>query len=976
MQKAFSILLFMLLLGVPIFAQPVSNDQIKTLIQSYKSDIRGPYKEIRWFCPDGSTVPAKERCAELGGVQRAVYKNAVTDLGISNHIFFGQILASTPFLLFWDADFQQSRLKQYQIEKYLRSIDNGWILQKAQYYRGAFQAEDEERWGIGFFKWMLSNDTLLQKHYFLIRQAARDIPHGEDNNLKQRIRSNSKLISESYAPFTNARIKIHGQPDASDLEMVQAFKSNNATKMSVEDQAKLQELITDLKTLYKAFDIASLSVQMQKMSKQSELYRALLSFQNQYNEQDDASKKTASISSLLLELRSSITTLASPEERLAAIDISILLEDLLFQIQTAYHSSTIKDMGINLYQMGKAAAGCGYLELWEWEQLSGRLTMPSNGKMDLVMLTSFMEASRNIVEWGTGMYMACYDDVVTQFNAFEDKSAGFVDDKIRSSLLLLVGQSVNQLGDQIAVQYPVNHQIMGLKDKNSVRGINPGIAKGELVVMAAPTEHMVFDKNKIYIFHKPPSDLKPVAGIATVTEGNLVSHVQLLARSLGIPNAVLSLQNLEALKQYSGQQVFYAVSSKGIVVLKPATEMTSPEKALFELKKRAETKIKVPVEKIKLSYNTVLNLREVNATFSGEVCGPKAANMGQLKQMFPNHVVEGLVLPFGIFKAHLDQKMPNADISYWQHLNFQFEHAAQMKQDGKSEAEIETFMLSELDKFRKAIVQIKLSDAFIADLNAMFKSVFGVEMGNIPVFLRSDTNMEDLKDFSGAGLNLTLFNVVSADAILQGIREVWASPYTERSYKWRQRYLLNPENVFPSILIIPSVDVDYSGVVVTKGVHSGSANEITIAFSRGAGGAVDGQVAETYVLKPNNKAVLISPAREPDYKTLPVSGGTKKEYSTFEKPILNAENMAQIREIVATVKNTFPSEATVNSPIPYDLEMGFKNNKLWLFQVRPFVENKHAAGSSYLESLNASLNQFKWIDINQALFLTSPESGK
>jgi len=31
--------------------------------------------------------------------------------------------------------------------------------------------------------------------------------------------------------------------------------------------------------------------------------------------------------------------------------------------------------------------------------------------------------------------------------------------------------------------------------------------------------------NKIYIFEKPPSDLKPVARIMTISEGNLVSHV-------------------------------------------------------------------------------------------------------------------------------------------------------------------------------------------------------------------------------------------------------------------------------------------------------------------------------------------------------------------------------------------------------------------------------------------------------------------
>ena len=83
------------------------------------------------------------------------------------------------------------------------------------------------------------------------------------------------------------------------------------------------------------------------------------------------------------------------------------------------------------------------------------------------------------------------------------------------------------------------------------------------------------------------------------------------------------------------------------------------------------------------------------------------------------------------------------------------------------------------------------------------------------------------------------------ESILQGIRDVWASPYTERSYKWRQLYLLNPENVFPSILIIPSVDVDYSGVMVTRGISNQEADDLTVAFSRGAGGAVDGQAAES-----------------------------------------------------------------------------------------------------------------------------------
>ena len=171
-----------------------------------------------------------------------------------------------------------------------------------------------------------------------------------------------------------------------------------------------------------------------------------------------------------------------------------------------------------------------------------------------------------------------------------------------------------------------------------------------MVVIDGSPEGIEVSSNKIYIFQKPPSDLKPVGGIATVAEGNLVSHVQLLARNLGIPNAALSDDNLQNLKKFNGQKVFYAVSNKGNVIMKLEKDMTAEEKALFSKTARNEAKIAVPVEQIRLDVNSILNMRKVDAKDSGKLCGPKAANLGQLKKMFPEKVVEGVVIPFGIFK--------------------------------------------------------------------------------------------------------------------------------------------------------------------------------------------------------------------------------------------------------------------------------------------------------------------------------------
>ena len=168
--------------------------------------------------------------------------------------------------------------------------------------------------------------------------------------------------------------------------------------------------------------------------------------------------------------------------------------------------------------------------------------------------------------------------------------------------------------------------------------------------------------------------------------------------------------------------------------------------------------------------------------------------------------------------------------------------------------------------------------------------------------------------------------------------------------------MLNPENVFPSILIIPSVNVDCSGVLITKGINNGQDEDLTVAFSRGVGGAVDGQAAESYLVKKDRSRILLSPAREIYATNLPVSGGTKKTLMTFEKPILSSDNIAQISSFSETIKQTIGTETKSDYKGSYDMEIGFKDDKLWLFQIRPFVENKKALSSDYLISITPKLD--------------------
>ena len=616
---------------------------------------------------------------------------------------------------------------------------------------------------------------------------------------------------------------------------------------------------------------------------------------------------------------------------------------------------------INL--LGCATVGTGLVEDWEYQTVDNKLASVGGNEATLKELNQFLEVSRSLVQWSTAYVKSIYGETVETYTEFEPKAHGFIDDRVRSTVALPLGDAVGKLGSFLSENSSATNKVFNIPQQSNITGLNPGYAKGKLYVIEGNQNDVEVSRDNIYVFQRPPSDLKPVAGILTVSEGNLVSHVQLLARNLGVPNAALSDGNLMSLKQYDGKEIFYAVSDKGTVLMKLAADMSSNEKELFTDKVTKRNVITVPTDNIKLEQTTILNLREVDADDSGKLCGPKAANLGQLKSLFPDHVVEGFVIPFGIFRDHMDKTMPGESVSYWSFLNTTFKNARDMKSSGATESEIETYQLKQLEKLRDGIMKLDFKESFKEDLKSNFKTVFNSNIGTVPVFLRSDTNMEDLKEFTGAGLNLTLFNVADEEKIYEGIKKVWASPYTERSFKWRQQYLLNPENVFPSILVIPSVDVDYSGVMITQGINSGNKEDLTVAFSRGAGGAVDGQSAETRLVTAGD-ATLLSPARDPDYNGLPKSGGTSKLYTTFENPILNEGNIEDLREIAEEIREKMPKAWNNDYKGAYDVELGFKDNKLWLFQIRPFVENSNAKSSEYLNSIAPKIDYSKEIKLS------------
>ena len=965
MKRVYLLLVACCLLA-PLFAQQEMDvDKVKEKIAEYRELIRGPYSSINWFCDNGEMRDSKDPCPDGKGIQRARYRPDLLDWYKRYHFYPAQILAGTDEREFWDSNDDNARIKHYQIDHFLRRNDNGWILEKAQFYRGAFQAEDEQEWGRDFLIWLLSQKEEVADNFLLIRQAVQTLPHQEETPGTFQMRAISKVISDAYPRFMDLRVKIHGKPEARDLAAVRKFKQEHDENLSAKQKTQFDELIEVMDGYYSRNAFEELAELNKTLPEGSELRQKTAEYIRYFYQDSKDLALLSATSDLLRDIRDGVLELSRGSQRLTAMDMSLLLEDILFRNASLGSEISGLEAMDRICYLEQATYATGFLAPWEYlAYQQNQWSLPDSGSMRLGRLLFSTEQSRRLLEWATNSVRVVYGDEVAMFASVAPMANGFVDDVVRSSILLPLGEHIELLSAYAAQKANLKNEISVVSNPSTMRGLNPGYAKGILEVMERATEDLVIDAKKIYVFDHPPADLKPVAGIATVSEGNMVSHVQLLARNLGIPNAVLSADNLQDLQKLAGQEVFYAVSPKGTIILKPAKKMTDEEKSLFTAQERKEEKVTVPLDKMDLSTRRVINLRELDAEDSGRWCGPKAANLGQLKKLFPDNVVEGLVIPFGIFREHMDQKMPGKDISYWAFLQQGFARAEEARKSGQSEAQIEAGLLDHLAQLREAIAEIPFLPSFKQSFQDSFAQILGQPLGEVPVFLRSDTNMEDLKDFTGAGLNKTLFNVRDPQEIWQGIREVWLSPYTERSFKWRQRYLLNPENVYPSLLVIPGVNVDYSGVVITQNVTTGARNEVTAAFSRGVGGAVDGQRAETYTIFNQGTYALVSPAREPKYLYLPAEGGTARGSDAAQLPLLNDYNLKKIRELATFVDSNYPGST---GEITYDMEMGFKDDHLWLFQVRPFVENKAAAASLYLQSINPVFDPWEDIDLTASI---------
>ena len=179
--------------------------------------------------------------------------------------------------------------------------------------------------------------------------------------------------------------------------------------------------------------------------------------------------------------------------------------------------------------------------------------------------------------------------------------------------------------------------------------LNVAKGLGRIHIVRKIDEHVEIGSNEILVLEEVPIHLPPVAGIITTKPSTPLSHINLLAKGWGIPNAYIKNAH-ELFKQYDGWWVEFDAGRDKYSIKRADLS------AIDEYQKRLRERLDVMKPRYDLSVKRLASLREQRRT-SGIAYGAKSANLGELiNARLPGFTVPpGFTIPFFYFDQFLKE---------------------------------------------------------------------------------------------------------------------------------------------------------------------------------------------------------------------------------------------------------------------------------------------------------------------------------
>ncbi|MFC6725869.1 PEP/pyruvate-binding domain-containing protein, partial [Halobium palmae] len=311
----------------------------------------------------------------------------------------------------------------------------------------------------------------------------------------------------------------------------------------------------------------------------------------------------------------------------------------------------------------------------------------------------------------------------------------------------------------------------------------------------------------------------------------------------------------------------------------------------------------------------VLWLDEIRAS-DLETVGGKAASLGELTAAgLP--VPPGFVVTAGTYRAFIEDAGIDEEL---------FEAVDVDQEDSGA-------LSAAQERAHELIMGTEMPESVREEILEAYRSV-GEDDEEAFVAVRSSATAEDLPDASFAGQQETFLNV-REEALLERVKECWASLFSQRAIYYRNQKEFPHDEVDIAVVVQQMVDAEKSGVMFTSHPSTGEPR-IIIESAWGLGEAVvSGSVSpDNYVV--DRESGEVEELTIADKKLMHVKDPETGETSEVEVPeekreqrVLSDEEIAELVELGVRVEDHYET--------PQDVEWAIYDGEIYMLQSRPIT---------------------------------------
>ena len=442
--------------------------------------------------------------------------------------------------------------------------------------------------------------------------------------------------------------------------------------------------------------------------------------------------------------------------------------------------------------------------------------------------------------------------------------------------------------------------------------LNTGKGTGRLHIIDKLDDTVEIGDNEILVLKELPITLPPVRGIIVSKPSSPLSHINILAKGWNVPNVYIK----------NADKLFRDLNERWVILDANLTDYNI-EQVTQGSQVPPPPNQQVPPSDLKKTKLTPLGeMRKADSIRFGA----KSANLGEMmRAKVPGiSIPDGFTVPFFWYDKFMRENGLDQKILALMDDNNEFVHNPRVRR-------------RELEKFRAEIEAGKFDD----DLRAKVIEQWKTQLGGKPVFVRSSSNSEDLPNFSGAGLYSSVANVISEDKLIAAVKKVWASLWKFEAYEARVRNYVSQTDIYMSALIQIGVDMEKGGVMITKDpFDEKNKNAVYISAVCGHNSKVvdNSGLPEQILYSPRSNSVVVMTLSQQENALAFDDAGDLKETADkcagAKKRVLTDVQARSLAKAATGIQRVFGGKAA------QDIEWGIVNNKIYVVQSRPYIDNK------------------------------------